>query len=436
MNPLQATLPAAAVPSSGFRAVMERLALLLTIAGAFCPAIDWYVILPGVGDRFPLCDVFFLAAMLCAAPWALQGVARLGGVSLMPLAGAFLFLLSGMICFALAQPYAEPVIAAKLVFSLLLFPWLLVLVVHDARWKLDAVLAAWLAGVTLSALVAVASRNGVSILGLMDTHPGSRAYGLSYHPNVLGYAAALTAPVALYFVMRYRQWHARLLALISLALVLTSIQLSGSRAAVLALASGVALASLGLIRMRHWPVYLLVALGLTGIAMAVLVVLMETGLPVMDGIEDSAIGRILGLSASAGTSTSGRLLLMQTSWTAFLERPWFGNGYGHLRWAHLHFLAVLHAGGLLGLLAFLVWMTGIATASWRVGAHLQNDLDDRDRMLWPIVFTGLVVWFVTNALQPLITDRNGYILVGVLFLLDARLRRGRPSESVTMPASR
>lgn len=348
----------------------------------------------------------------------------------MPVAGALLFALSGMVCLARGDVMADPEVALKLVFSLAIFPILLAIIVdHDWR-RLDYILLAWLAGAATTAAVAVASRYGIPVFGFIDAAAASgRAYGLSYHPNQLAYTGALTAPVAIYFLVRVPDWRGRALALVALFLVLAGLHLSGSRAALLSFLLAVGVVSLGLLRLRYAAAYLMITVGSVAVAVLLATLVVELGLPIARGIEESAIGRILGLSEGAGQSNAGRLELMRHGWEQFLTSPFFGHGYGHIRWSHFHILSILHSGGLLGLLAFLVWLVGIGTMCWRVATGLHRIEPAIFRTLWPVCVAGLVIWFVDNAFQPLMTDRSGYVLVGVLFVLEARLRSAPISSS-------
>src|SRR6202008_2681709 len=110
--------------------------------------------------------------------------------------------------------------------------------------------------------------------------------------------------------------------------------------------------------------YLVMVLGLAARAALALSIVAELDLPIPPGLQESAIGRVLGLSDTSEGSDVGRIEFAKYSWAQFLESPYFGNGYGWLRTAHVSVLAVLQSGGLLGFAAYLTWLSGILMACW------------------------------------------------------------------------
>lgn len=418
-------------PESLSRRIVESLTAVLMVVGAFCCPMTWSLAkgLLSVGDAC------FVLALVIQGPWMLQNLARLGGVPWLIAASGALFGLSGMTAFALGEQYAEPVNAAKLAFSMTVFPLLLVVTTGNRPALLDAVLTGWVAGATLSALVAIASRHQISLLGLFDSFAaeGNRARGLTYHSNILGYTSALAALAALYLGSRFRGVAARAAAGAAFSVLLVALYYSGSRAAVFSLALGLLFAALPRARMDRLALYGVLALGVLSIAAFALLIGHEMDLRVTEDLRESAIGRVLGLSETARLANEERRLFIELVWDAFFEHPLFGSGYGWLRGAHVHVLSVLHSGGLLGLLALLIWMVGVATAALTVHRD-RTSLAVQDRALWPLAIGGVTIWFVDGALQPVLPDRNGYILVGVLFVLNARLLARRWQAAVAQPA--
>lgn len=423
MSATAAMLTPVPVQDSAVRIALDFISLALLMTGAFCCPMSWYV----AQGYLSVSDACFLLALASQTPWALQRLAQTGGVPWLIVLAGVLFGLSGMIVYALDEPYAEPVNAAKLAFSLTLFPLLLVVTVSERPWLLDAVLAAWVAGAAFSALVAIASRNQIALFGLMDevAAAGYRARGLTYHANVLGYSCALAAPTAIYLAKRYAHWSARLTTVTALGILLAGLYLCGSRSAVFALALGLLVPGIGQIKLRHLPIHLTALLGLLSATVIGFMIAGELDLRITEGLRESVIGRILGLSESAGRANTERRLYIDMAWAAFQEHPFFGNGYGWLRGAHIHVLSVLHCGGLLGLAALMSWMAGVLAACVSVRNGAQGLVSAQDYGLWLLAIAGIIIWFVSGVLQPLLSDRNGYILIGVLLVLDARRRSRR-----------
>lgn len=396
--------------------------LIMAMAGAFCCPMAWSVF----AGYLSISDAFFLAA--------LAGHARfdgriLGDVSGLPwlLASALLFACSGLIVWATGDMHAEPINAAKLIFSMTVFPLLLVLTVGTDLRRLNWVLLAWMAGGAFSAGVAVASRSGISLLGFHDptAASGGRALGLAYHPNVLGYTCALIAPVALYMAIHHRRWMMKWIALVALATLIYGLHLSGSRASVLALGLGAAYPVLSSLLGRQSPLILTATFGLAGALALMYAILGEFDTVMSDAFRESAIGRALGLSSTVAGSNYERRLYMEFAWEQFQENPIFGAGYGWLRGAHVHVLAILHSGGLLGFSAFLCWGMAVLLTCRRIAVGLGAAAAVSGRELWPVIVAGLLIWVINGALQPVLPDRNGYILIAALFTLEAHARRGR-----------
>lgn len=371
-------------------------------------------------------DFFFLAALLLHAPRALRQWRQLGGAPVLLVVSGVLLTLSDMITYAIGAPQSEPINAAKLVFSLCVFPLLIVLVTAAGRRQIDLLLAAWLAGAVLSASVAFTSIRGIEIPGMYDAvaAAGGRASGLSYHPNGLGYTCALLIPVVGYLWGRTRRRLERLLLAAALLMLLYGLHTTGSRASLLALLSGLLLPVAGLLRRQIWPMLATALVGLIAAGLLAFTLILELNLEgILDELRESAIGRALGLSLSSWHSNVARSTYIDFSWAQFLETPLFGAGYGWLRGAHIHALAILHSGGLFGLTAVLLWLLSLFNASHRISLVRRRAGLAGYSALHVTAIAGVIVWFVNGALQPLLPDRNGYILIGVLFALDALARR-------------
>lgn len=425
MTSIASTASSTHATVQGIGSRYELLATALLFAGAFCCPSTWYVV-PGL---LSTSDVFFFAAFLFAAPSMLQNLLRPGALPWLMVCAAGLFVASGVITYGLYGSDAEPMTAVKTLFSMTIFPVLLSLCIGNDRRRLEVVLVGWLAGGVLSASVAFASQYGISLFGFFDERSslGHRARGLTYHPNYLGYACVLLAPVAIYLFLSWKRNWAKGLSLAALGVLLTALYLSGSRASLLALASGLLLPPLMFMSIRRSPVVFTVLLGAAAATLIALTAVSEIGGELSQNFRESAIGRIFGLAQSAAASNHERMIYLQYSWDIFVDNPIFGAGYGEIRVAHMHVMGILQCGGFLGLLAFLSWFLYISTATWRL-ARATNSLrhEGSDLLRLPVI-SGVIVWLVAGALMPALTDRNGYILIAVLIALDVHLRRPRLS---------
>jgi len=386
--------------------------MALLLAGAFCaPITTWNL----GGGLLLISDALFIAALVSHAFAATKQLNAMGGVPVLLVVSGAMLAMSGMITYSIGEPYSAPLNAIKMVFSLCVFPMLIASIAYTGPEQTHRLLAAWITGATFSALVAVASRHGISILGFFDAAAASgwRARGLTYHSTVLGYTSALLIPVAVYMLRAASGAMMRLLFVGALAILLYALHLSGSRAALISLLLGIAYPILRGMRLQTW---FYVCFGILGIAtLALLTVTLLTEL---------AVGRLLGLSSSAFNSNTERMIYIRYSWDQFLKYPIFGTGYELLRIAHMHVLGILHCGGIFGLFTFLLWLACVIAAHFRVTtATPQPQIAAWYRGLSRVVTAGLVIWFISGALHPLLMDRNGYVLIGVLFALDSHARR-------------
>jgi len=406
--------------------------MVLLMAGAFCcPMTSWNL----YRGFLSYSDAFFLLAMFLLAPSGLRRWNEIGGAPALLLISGAMFALGGMVPFAIGSPDSDPINAAKLVFSLCIFPLLIMMVTRNSITQINRLLAAWLAGATLSAFVAFASARGVSIFGMFDpSSAGGRASGLGYHPNALGYSSALLAPVAGYLMLQYRNPLQRLVLLGALGLLLYGLHASGSRASLLALMCGLLLPALRLVRRETVVALALVLLSLLSLLLLAVTIGTELELHgLLDRVRESAVGRLLGLSQSGWRSNSERMAYLAFSWEQFQNHPIFGAGYGWLRGAHMHVLAILHAGGLFGLSSLLLWLLALVNAAYRVRVTRPWPAGSGGHALYITSLCGIIIWFVNGGLQPVLPDRNGYILAGVMLALDAlarqRLYRPQPQSS-------
>lgn len=410
----------------------------LFVTGVFCAPLTSWSLFNGL---LLMSDALFLAALGTHATTGIKRLSTDGGVSILLIVSGMLLALSGLIVFALGTPNAEPVNAAKIVFSLCVFPVLIMSIVGTDRAQIHRMLAAWVAGGCLSALVAVASRHGISLLGFRDAAAaaGHRAEGLTYHSNLLGYSSALLIPVSIYLFRVTQRRMFQVLLIGAIAVLLYALQLTGSRSSVVSMLLGLAYPLLRGLRLHTWLYLVLGMVGMLALALLAATLVLELDLhQITERFEESAVGRLLGLSSSGYRSNSERLLYLQASWDHFVEAPLFGAGYGWLRLAHMHVLGILQCGGIFAFFAFLLWLIAIGAASFRVTRYMQVARS----LPWPpalrsLVTSGLIIWFVSGALQPLILDRNGYLLVGLLFAMDAharkRLQGWRPMSPPSMP---
>ena len=211
--------------------------------------------------------------------------------------------------------------------------------------RLAILVRAWLIGNAVNVAAAAAFH---------PRYPGQRPAGLTTHPNALGLICVLTLGMAFaLYAWGGRRDH--VLALASMILCVLGTVLSGSRAAILALA---VVALVRGVLARAW-----LALAAAAGVLATAVLSGSRYLP--DLGETTALGRLLRPDSTVGTSDEDRLGRLRSSTELFLERPVFGSGFANATDAHNVFLQILVAAGLIGLAGFLLACWPMLAALWR-----------------------------------------------------------------------
>lgn len=402
------------------------------LAGAFflCPANRW-IVLP---DQLAISwsDVFLFAAAL-ASLIAMAGARLPFRVPLFIIISALLIGVSGLATAGNDADVSSLSNCVKLILSMSLVPVAAMWITRGRQQAIDRMLVFWLAGAVLSALVAVFGVYEVSFLGLRDPRDviSGRGSGLAYHPNSLGYASALLLFVTLYLYLTARVVFFRWLCLAGAVLLIWAIQTSGSRGAVLA----VAIAALawfpnpqhGRLTQRQ---LLILSVGFAGIVALGLYIFLADR-PFAD--VNSALGRMFSKLGDSEQSNSARKEVLRIGYEGFLSSPFVGQGYADIRGVHNFAIQMLYCGGLIGFLGALLWWSGM-TAHWLRFRRGVNAGESRsDYLLTRLILSVALVILVVTALQPLMTDRNGYMLFGMLLGLSCANELRQPSFTASAP---
>lgn len=246
----------------------------------------------------------------------------------------------------------------KLEVAMVLFPVLLSVVAASPR-RVLLFTKFWLVSATVSALVALSDYVGLTTIGqsLIGSGAGGRVSGLAIHSNQLGLSCAMVIPIALFLVSRTRVTTTAVAYSALAAINLFAVLASGSRAAVVG--AGIALAYMLITSppvRRHAVV--LAAVGGS-------VLLLALGASQVKGAE-TALDRLQPSSVSAQTSDAERAVLYEEATDGFEDRPVVGTGFGAIKGAHSLYLQILEVGGLLALLAAVVFSVGFARSALRL----------------------------------------------------------------------
>jgi O-antigen ligase len=200
-------------------------------------------------------------------------------------------------------------------FVMLVLPLALVRHVTTER-RLRLCLVAVVTSATVASLAAIFTKlTGAWLLPFADHFAGTRAYGLSTHPILFGMVAGSAIPVAigLAWVGGSRE---RLLAWISLPVLVAGVVLSASRAPVLATAASAAVFFVVLGRIRlgmaiRFALVLIVSAGIAGV------------------IFSSSVARLT--SGKADQSSSLRLAILEAAAKEIQAHPLVGQGAGVIK---------------------------------------------------------------------------------------------------------
>jgi len=268
-----------------------------------------------------------------------------------------------------------------------------------------SVLNAWVAGIVLSAGVAVSDYLNLTHLGLSLTgldFAGQRFSGLAVHPNHLALSCAMALPLVLARSATTARRRGRLLGVFVFSILGVGVLLAGGRAALVAAVGGMLLVLLTLTAGRLRVVVVLVAAVAT-------FALVTRFLPAQNAQAAHLFEALQRLSDSQAGSDQGHLDLGVAAWQTFLQNPLFGSGLRELNSAHDIYLQVLSSLGLLGAVALLVFVGGAIESAWRL--YRTSGLFLGPSAVVGAIFPSAVVWLATGLFQNQIDDR--YILVPI-----------------------
>ncbi len=340
------------------------------------------------------------------------------------------------------DPYSSSVVIwVRLVFAVLVFPMVVALLVRD-QGRLKWIAAAWVAGVSLSCLVALidaglgthiqekVSYDAFVVRGYMgiwaDVTEYERFVGLTDHPNTLGITAAMAAPITVVWMNSLRR-----LAVAGpvLMLLVIGVFLSGSRAALVGLlAAGAAVLFLYRKPILAW-VKGIFAVRKTRIGFVAVVSVLLVGLVAVTAFAVSqdrigAIGDSVTLERifdpdSAKLSNQERTTSLQAGIDAVAASPVTGSSYIWIESPHNIVLGLLMSGGVLALAAWIWAMVGYL----RTGFAAQGRVPATIRSLVVASTASLLAYAVMSPLVNQSFNRYLYLPAALLMAIQVLLRR-------------
>jgi hypothetical protein len=141
--------------------------------------------------------------------------------------------------------------------------------------------------------------------------------------------------------------------------------------------------------------------------------------------------RLLDPASGEATSDAVRSVSTQTALHGFLEHPVFGAGYSVARDALNIYLQALHAGGLVGLLAFLGALFSAIGAALR---HSHHAAYAGDRAISSALAVSIGVWLVFGIFQNAIYDRYLFVPSGLILATTVARQMARSNDRQRRPS--
>ncbi|MHB8694270.1 MAG: O-antigen ligase family protein [Solirubrobacteraceae bacterium] len=307
----------------------------------------------------------------------------------------------------------------KFEFAIIVMPLIIAnAVTTSARWR--QLLDIWTVGATINAAAGLAHVGPTAI-------NGTRAAGLTIHPNYLALSALMGIPPALTWIGRSRRW--TWAGLVAVPVLAGGVYASGSRDGIVTLVGMVALTLVSVPRFRR-RVLPTAPLILASVAAVVTLLLMFTNLG------NRILSQVrLGGGARTGVGVSGsnsqRWLAAHVAFAQISARPIEGVGYSVIEDAQNIYLQVLAAGGVVAMASFLVYLGGLAAAARRAWRFAASD----EVMAVSVVIVG---WLVNGVFDSQLADKYVYVVPGLLVAmgsLAAAERRRSSSAAPVQPPS-
>jgi hypothetical protein len=289
---------------------------------------------------------------------------------------------------------------AKFLVAVLVLPLAASLAVRGAPQRAIRLGCAWLLGIMVSAIISVTDENGIthvssSLLGFTDV--SNRQPGLSSQPNHLGVQCVIAAPLALMLLLQAgrRRWFAMGWVVAASG----GIYASASRGAAVAAIVAVVLVIIGQPRVRRH------GSAITAVAALAVATLSVNGVfrPLFVKL------RLSGNGASTSASDAARALVRHQAILDFYHRPIFGIGFGYIDDAHAIYLQLISAAGVIGALAFVVYVGGTLKLAW-TGVRIEQELV---RALAICTMAWLVIGLVENE----VADQYLYVPIALISAL-------------------
>jgi O-antigen ligase len=296
-----------------------------------------------------------------------------------------------------------------------------------STWQRANLLAnLWVFSATVGAAIGVfdsatGAGIGVSITGLGEET--GRVSGLTIHPNALALTCDMALPIAL---LRAAQLSGlrRAAAITASGILLLGIIASGSRVGVVAAVLAIGLTGMLIARLRTR----ILAAGLAAIVVFFLVAAFApSGSSLFSGFD-----RLEGAGSASGATTQ-RVDQLHESIHLAWGHPISGIGLQVISDAHNLWVQVWESAGLFGILALLIYVTGVFHLAWRLYKH--PGLPRGSPEFVGALAVSFGIWVVSGLLQNPIADRYIYVPVGLLLGVSLAAKAAAPEDGRAEPVA-
>ncbi len=270
------------------------------------------------------------------------------------------------------------------------------------------ILAIWMLGILLGAIIGIIQNSGmISIRNTLGLSIHYREAGLTIHPNSFGFYCALGLPLFFEKALLEKSLFNKTLAFIACAILIYSVNISGSRSALVLIGLAILLILIMVALRAGVLLQLVLCLGL----MAPLLLAYYSGVIPQLGGDQSAVNRLFFGDPSAYAADLRRTQFFEYVLQVFQEHPFLGNGY-RLYGVHDAILGTLALSGVVGLIGFLL-REGAAIDDFR---HLKK-IDNHLRY-FGLSTIGLrvsyIVWLTSLLTAYWLLERGGMVVIGLL----------------------
>lgn len=354
----------------------ERTGIALLCVGFATAALSKGSLVTPLGPSLTLSDLALAGGLVLLAPRIASGRIRIATTYAV---GMILIVITGALASTLMDP--APLASLKTLVGMVWCMAILPVSIAALRPSNRTVaILAWsfIAGHLLSVVDAFAT-----------TSVSSRQYGLTAQPNEYAESGLIAIALAMYLLGRTtKRWPLYLVMTLSLS----SIYLSGSRGALLALAA-VLLAV---------PIIERTTMARTVYAMALALGAVLLPFASQRASDNSAFGRLLGSGGASG-SDSARTEGLNYGITQFLHHPISGSGLSNVVAIHINVLEIAVGLGIVGLLGFLLVVGSLLRPLFGHSEHRR------------LGYTA-VAFVVFSATAPALTDRSMWLALSLGFI--------------------